>query len=171
MLRQPRLDAGINHLIFEVEPTIIEHVNALALGFDSVTCGFAVSGFAGEGEGGVDGGFKIFPGCKSFYPLFGGDLRDIEKTFYFHGVAGDGAGGTLARAVLNGVIPALILGAKATVHDAVHRASRGRIGCTALVECGLEDTALAFALNGAEALREPGVIKINPDLLHNCPPV
>ena len=63
VLRQPRLNAGINHLIFEVKPTIIEHVNALALdievGFVRLfilqlvhrrTRGFGVSGLAGKGE-------------------------------------------------------------------------------------------------------------------------
>ena len=99
------------------------------------------------------------------------DVEGLTGQLTGDDVAGDSAGGTLARAVLDGVIPALILGAEATVHDAVHRASRGCIGRAALVERRLKDTALAFALNDAKALREPRVIKINSDLLHNRPPV
>ena len=85
-------------------------------------------------------------------------------------VAGYRAGRPLASAVVDGIIPALILRAESTVHDAIRCTVRRNVCLAVLVQNGLEKAALRVVFHNVQTLRKARIIEINFDLSHHCPP-
>ena len=96
-------------------------------------------------------------------------LQHLTCNLAGNNVAGHGTSCPLACTVVDGVVPALILGAEATVHDAVARPCRRSIRLTVFVQRRLKKPALAVVLHRADVLRQAGIIKVNPDFLHLLP--
>ena len=99
-----------------------------------------------------------------------GDAESLTCNLAGDDVAGYRAGRSLASAVVDGIIPTLILRAKSSVHDAVRCTGRRSVCLAVLVQHGLEKAALRIILHNVQTLRKAGVVEINFDCLHCRPP-